>query len=660
MIYTEQQLEVKKLVDVAQDERIDNVSLDLSDFHSSTANQFASITNQLNISNDKFDDVVESVNSLSNSVDSQFSSLSQTIGWKLDSMNSRIEDVNSRVNVGTQVVYNDLNTFKNQESEKYSEIQRQFTTVNNSISSINRNVNNIRSDINGINTNIRNVYNLANNTKNAVNALYNNANLNKVLAKNFYLGRNNYTPLSCTTVLGIRDNGEVFPVNLMVNSLADVFGDKITNAGLIGVENGNIVVKDASIQAELELYKDELEISKIPNAIIFGSAVNSIHIVIDDPRQRDEIYTPEFVGEFVVSPIYGDMANNTAGWISGSDDFGIHPFVPRFAFANCPNLSEIDDGITHYDTNSMVAYEGTFYNCQKVGEVRDLFNGVANPYSVKGIHAASMFENCSNLNFVSGDFTGLVNGSRMFRNCRDLLEVRGMERLYITNASRMFEGSPYISPDYGLTISSRCGLPVNTLGMFYGCRNLSNNIYIADATVSNADAMFEYTESMYGTPANIVIDNTNLISAKNMFRQSRLKPVIGNNVVIVDGSNMFKDCETFEGKVRDCISDKTTNIAHMFEGAKADISYFTIPNTIENMDYAFCNMRGLMNEDHIGSVDFYPEHRISMTRAFRGLTVGTIYISKNIPKSTSNAIYNTLINNGTGYKFEPEQIMNTL
>ena len=197
MVFTEQQLQVKKLVDVQQDIEIDALndgvgalSSTMQNGFTEAANNFYDIHNSLEsmntLSNERYNGVTGSVNTLSNAMTQGFLDMGNTVA----NVTGEIQGQLNQMNANTGNMNNN--------------IQNQFNGVNIELQ-------NIQNNFELVNTNIGE-------SINAYNDQITNSLSVDMLSANTLIYNVSATPVSSLTALGYDSNGRVIPVTVIANS----------------------------------------------------------------------------------------------------------------------------------------------------------------------------------------------------------------------------------------------------------------------------------------------------------------------------------------------------------------------------------------------------------------------------------------------------------
>ena len=93
-----------------------------------------------------------------------------------------------------------------------------------------------------------------------------------------------------------------------------------------------------------------------------------------------------------------------------------------------------------------------------------------------------------------------------------------------------------------------------------------------------------------------------------------------------------------------------------FEGCTNLNQNILIPNSVTEMFRAFEGCTNLNQSD----IYIYSQNLNRIFSAFEGCKISNVHIPTSVPKSTSNVIYNCLVNGNTGITFPAANIFNDL
>ena len=161
---------------------------------------------------------------------------------------------------------------------------------------------------------------------------------------------------------------------------------------------------------------------------------------------------------------------------------------------------------------------------------------------------------------------------------------------------------------------------------FFGCNSLNQNILIPNSATNMSDTFM----SCHNLNQNIQIPN----GVTNM-------------------SGTFTDCHSLNQNI--LIPNSVTNMSSTFMRCQNLNQNILIPNSVTDMSKAFMGCRNLNQ-----SIYIYSQNLSSLSQAFEESSVAKVHIPTSVPKSTSNFIYNCLINGVTGISFPAANIFNDL
>ena len=301
-------------------------------------------------------------------------------------------------------------------------------------------------------------------------------------------------------------------------------------------------------------------------------------------------------------------------------------------FYNCRNLNQniqIPNGVTSmYNTftycsnfnqnikipNSVTSMFGTFSQCNLNQNIQ-IPNSVTNMYDT--------FSYCWSLNQNIKIPSSVIDMSGTFRDCsifnQNIQIPNSVTRMDNTFGSCYFFNQNIQIPNSVTNMNST----------FSGCWNLNQNILIPNS-VTNMDGTFG---SCWNLNQNILIPN----SVTNM-------------------DNTFNYCLNLNQNI--LIPNSVTNISCIFYACNNLNQNILIPNSVTNMAGAFHNCSNLNQSD----IYIYSQNLRSfkLKRAFTGCHINNVHIPTSVPKDTSNAMYNSLVNGNTGITFPDANIFNDL
>ena len=605
MVFTEQQLQVKKLVDVQQDIEIDALndgvgalSSTMQNGFTQAANNFSDIQNSLesmnNISNDRYNGVTGTVNALSNAMTQGFLDMGNTVANVSGEIQGQFNDVNNyvggfenNVNAAFEGVQNTLYGMENDYLDRFNQVNA-----------------NISDSINNFNEQITNE--LSVNVFSADTMIYN------VSA----------TPVSSLTALGYDSNGKVIPVTVIANSNLQL------------PPSANYIYTD-SVGTPYAGMADTA-VSTNENLVTSHAVYNEVNDIRTDLNGLHNEVSNSFGG---IQNQFNDV-NNIVDNLSGVLGFYIpmnymnstHPVNYRaldtvvFTKGNMGNLWSESSlfGDKYYDWNSttntltfssltgIIAFNSnmnhTFYYCSKLNQNIPILNGVTD--------MSDTFSRCYSLNQNILIPNSVTIMSSTFYNCPNL-----NQNILIPNSVTNMSGTfAYCSNlDQNILIPNSVTIMSST---FYNCYNLNQNILIPNSVTDMSDT-FAYCSKLN---QNILIPN----SVTSMSDTFLICPNLNQNILI---------------------PNSVTSMSSTFSRCYSLNQNILIPNSVTIMRSTFAYCSNLNQDIYIYSDKLGAG---AMNNAFRDcslLATRNIHIRSSIPMSTSNYIYNALVNNSTGIKW---------
>lgn len=282
------------------------------------------------------------------------------------------------------------------------------------------------------------------------------------------------------------------------------------------------------------------------------------------------------------------------------------------------------------------------------------------------------FSGCTkfNQNIVIPDgVTSMVN---TFNGCRSLPDVKVPDTF--TNAYDYANDSLHYVVN--ATFNQNIKLPSSLTNMSSVFREtaFNQNIVIPEGVTDMSDVFLVGKSSSYikyasnnspvkvgGRPAkvaryigqfnqNITIPN----SVTNMQRTFLGQVCFNQNILIpnsvIDMSNTFRECYSFNQNI--LVPNSVTNMrGFISSGLTGEVTKMikdNIVSDITSMAFSQPNMY------------IYSQNITDMDNAFNGCHISNIHIPTSVPKSTSNFMYNCLVNGSTGITFSASNIFNDL
>jgi hypothetical protein len=585
MVFTEQQLQVKKLVDVQQDIEIDALndgvgalSSTMQNGFTEAANNFSDIQNSLglmnSLSDERYNGLTGSVNALSNAMTQGFLDIGNTVANVAGEIQGQLNQMNANtgnMNDNIQGQFNDVNNyvggFENNVNTALQGIQNTFYGMENDYLDRFNQVNaNIGDSINNFNEQIRNE--LSVNVFSADTMIYN------VSA----------TPVSSLTALGYDSNGKIIPVTVIANTniqlptsanylYTDSAGTPYAGMADTAVStNENLVTSHAVYNAVNDIWTDLNEFhNEVSNA--FGGVQNSFNAV-----------DSTFAG---VQNQFNDV-NNAHNTLYQNVVDG---FIDVWA-----NFDSVNNNISNMNNNIQNQFNG----------VQNQFNGVNNSIEESNTLLSLL------LGFHSGDIMNLYpttyynSTSAGYQNLTGVVFAKNTDVVGTSYGNTVLNFNTQTNI---LTIGTPFGLPFagfnkNMKDAFYNCNFLNQNIQIPEG-VTDMSGTFAYCRKLN---QNIKIPNT---VTKLGFSSS--------------AAGAFASCNTLNQSI--VIPENVTMMPRAFFGCSnlnQDIYIYS-----DKLDAAGVGL----------SVSF---------QGCTLLASRNIHIRKTISMDASNAIYNCLVNNKTG------------
>ena len=540
MVFTEQQLQVKKLVDVQQDIEIDALndgvgalSSTMQNGFTEAANNFSDIQNSLesmnSISNDRYNGVTASVNALSNAMTQGLLDMGNTVANVAGEIQGQLNQMN--VNTGNM---NDT-------------IQNQFNGVNIGLQ-------NVQNTFELVNTNIGE-------SINTYNEQITNSLSVDTLSANTLIYNISATPVSSLTALGYDSNGKVIPVTVIANSnlqlppsanyiYTDSTGTPYAGMADTAVStNENLVTSHAvynevsNIQVELNGFHNEVSNTQVELNEFHNEVSNSIDNLLDllgfhtpmnyinstSPVNYQALDTVVFTkgnmgNLWSESSLLGNKYydwNSTTNTLTFSSPTGIIVFNSDMSgtFNSCHKLNQ-----NILIPNSVTNMSGTFAVCNNLNQNILIPNSVTN--------MSNTFNSCYSLNQNILIPNSVTNMSKTFGICYNLNQNILIPNS-VTNMSKTFASCEGL--DQNILIPNSI---TNMIGTFVGCYILNQNILIPNS-VTNMSNTFA---GCYSLNQNILIPN----SVTNM-------------------SNTFFDCYKLNQDIY-IYTDKIDNLRNAFYG----------------------------------------------------------------------------------------------
>ena len=607
MVFTEQQLQVKKLVDVQQDIEIDALnngvgalSSTMQNGFTEAANNFSDIQNSLEVmnlvANDRYNEFTGSVNTLSNAMTQGFLDMGNTVA----NVSGEIQGQLNQMNVNTGNMNNN--------------IQNQFNGVNIELQ-------NIQNNFELVNTNIGE-------SINAYNEQITNSLSVDTLSANTLIYNVSAAPVASITALGYDSNGKVIPVTVIANSnlqlppSANYIYTDSTGTPYAGMADTAVSTNENLVTSHA-VYNFALNVSNTFNGVNnnLSGIDNNLYFVMDSlgiftpmnyinstsPVNYQTLDTVVFtkgnMGNLwsessLLGNIYYDW-NSTTKTLTFSSPTGIITFNSNMSstFSSCSNLNQ------NILINNVTNMSSTFAYCSNLNQNILIPNNVTN--------MSGTFFGCSNLNQNILIPNNVTNMNCTFANCLSL-----NQNILIPNSV------------------------TNMNGTFTDCSNLNQNILIPNS-VTNTRYLFFNCLSLN---QNILIPNSLTMMEDTFAYCSNLNQniIIPNSVTTM--KQTFGYCSNLNQNI--LIPNSVTSMEQTFGFCSNLNQNILIPNSVTSMRYLFFNCSSLNQNIYL-----YSDKINSIQGAFKNchlLSDKYIHIRSSIPTRTSNYIYNSLINNYTG------------
>lgn len=547
MVFTEQQLQVKKLVDVKQDIEIDALNNGVSALSSTmqngfteTTNNFLDIQNNLEamnlVANNRYNEFTGAVDTLSNAITQGFESMGQTI---------------LETNDGIQTQFNEVNI-------ELQNIQNNFELVNT----------NIGESINAYNEQITNSLSV------------------DMLSANTLIYNISEKPISSLTALGYDENGRVRPVTVIANRnvvLPENAGYIYTDvAGQPHAGNvDNTVSESENLVTSHAVYN---EVNTLQNNLEYTSGLAEwICATFNGFQEIYHIYP----GASLLTSTMADYTNVEKVELDGKGYGPWENICASFAFGPSYNWDPNTNILKFYSPLGITQFnedmDSTFENCQKLNQ-NIQFRTVTWPFG-----------------------GGITQEVRYMNNCF----------IYCTNL------------DQNIQLPINCG---NYYRTFMNCSKLNQNILIP-LNAREVRYMFMYCTKLN---QNIRIP-TNASSIDGMFWGCyNLNVSLSIPLNVTSMESTFMECNKFNRPVH--ISSHIMYMRSAYEGCTnlhENIYLYGVGNMASN-----CLLNTFRNCSKLPGQKY-------------------IHIPKAVPLSTSNNIYNCLVNGYTGVNWTGH-IKNTL
>ena len=327
----------------------------------------------------------------------------------------------------------------------------------------------------------------------------------------------------------------------------------------------------------------------------------------------------------ILEPVLG--VTNVSGWINSTSPVNIRG-ITEFRVAPLAALtmagSDVGNG-AKLNLSGTVATLGlpgiqwtkedmsrAFFGCQNLNQNILIPNSVTN--------MSGTFSDCYILNQNIQIPNGVTNVNNTFFGCQNLNQNILMPNSVVDMVST-FSDCHLLNQNIQIPNSV-----TNMSSTFMSCRSLNQNIQIPNGVTSVNITFFGCTN----LNQNIQIPNS-----------------------VVDMVSTFSDCQNLNQNI--LIPNSVVDMVSTFDCCTNLNQNILIPNSVTNMSGTFTGCRNLNQNIYI-----YSQNLSSLSQAFEGSKVANVHIPTSVPKSTSNFIYNCLINGVTGISFPAANIFNDL
>ena len=482
MVFTEQQLQVKKLVDVQQDIEIDALndgvgalSSTMQNGFTEAANNFSDIQNSLEamnlVANDRYNGLTGSINALSNAMTQGFLDMGNTVA----NVSGEIQGQLNQMNVNTGNMNNNIQNQFNGVNIELQNIQNNFELVNT----------NIGESINAYNDQITN--SLSVDTLSANTLIYN------VSA----------APVSSLTALGYDSNGKVIPVTVIANqNIALPENAKYLYTDSVGTPYAGMADNEVSESENLvtshAVYNFALNVSNAFNGVNnnLSGIDNNLYFVMDSlgiftpmnyinstspvnyQTLDSVVFTKGNMGNLwsessLLGNTYYDW-NSTTKTLTFSSPTGIITFNSNMSstFSFCSNLNH-----NILIPNSVTNMSGTFYFCSNLNQNIIIPNNVTNMNCT--------FANCLSLNQNILIPNSVTNMNGTFADCSNL-----NQNILIPNSVTIMEQIFAFCSNLNQNIIIPSSV-TNMRYLFFNCSSLNQNIYLYSDKINSIQGAFK-------------------------------------------------------------------------------------------------------------------------------------------------------------------------
>ena len=540
----------------------------------------------------------------------------------IDILNKRIDEaenetslVNSRLTNDIENVSNNLNSYKNAMAD--------VVITNNII-------------VNNLNANyaIGKYANFAN--TNTDNAYIENLTVNKPVFD---------ITLNTPHVENITSIGGNFYDSTLVNAMLD------GNGVLGNVEINNAVINTANVS--------ELFVNTSPKPVTSSAVLGY------DSEGRvipiKAAFEVGFPGN--ANYLYTDQHGTAFPGIAETEVNASDNLITSYAVYNA--LANVNNSFNDTNNNFANIYNTLNYVNNSFNNVNNSFNNVNNSFN----DVSSSFNNVNNsfndvnnsFNDVNNSFNNVNNTANNLLDNVDYLKTALAPLLNLTPANV----SGWVNSDTPVNIKGITSFVVApfaapvTAGSAVGDGAILN---VSGTTATLALPGFQWTmDNMFRTFASCAVFNQNVqipygVTTMTQTFQACLNfdqnIQIPNSVTTMNST--FAGDRNFNQNI--LIPNSVTKLYRCFESCSKLNKNILIPNSVTNMSNCFAMDSGLNQSD----MYIYSQNVENMNAAFWGCHINNIHIPTSVPKSTSNFMYNCLVNGDTLITFPASNIFNDL
>ena len=564
----------------------------------------------------------------------------------IDILNKRIDEaenetslVNSRLTNDIENVSNNLNSYKDEMAD---------TVITNNIIVNNLNANYaVGKYANFANTNTDNAY-IENLTVNmpvfditlntphvenitSIGGNFYDANMFNVAIDNLLINTQS-EPITSSAVLGYDSKGRVIPIHAAFE---------------VGFpENANYLFTDQHGTAFPGIAETEVAASN--NLITANAVKNAIDNVTADVSDNFNIINAAL--------------NDIDSWMNNIENDVNNRFED---VAN--NFNDISNNFNDISNN---------FNdiSNNFNDISNNFNDVSNSFNVVNNTANNLLDNVDYLKTALAPLLSLpVANVSGWINSKSPVNIQGITSFVV---------APFAAPEAaGSDVGGGAKLNVNGTTATLALPGFQWTMEIMDHTFEDCKAFNQNVQIPYG-----VTTMNYTFSGCTAFNQNIKIP---NSVTTMEGT--FCSCHTFNQNIKipnsvtsfrgpfcGCkifnqnilIPNSVTDMAEAFGAITIDVvndrfyeiscpnlnQCILIPNSVTNMLSCFRSCNNLRQSD----MYIYSQNVTRMTYAFENCHINNIHIPTSVPKSTSNFMYNCLVNGNTGITFPASNIFNDL